>query len=375
MVNLAWRMIAHDLLRFAITISGVAFAVALALFQIGLFNGLLKNASVTIEQADAELWVTSKNTPNVDFSHEFSEMLVERVRAIPGVERADNLIVWFMPVTLPSGTKEGMVVYALENFVKWGLPKKVLEGELEDLRRGPYLFLDDSATQRFGPFAVGEYREIVGTRLKIVGRTEGVRSFTTTPVAFVNYRVAQNLLPTILRGNTTYILVKLCAGANASVVQRAISARLPFNDVHTQQDWATKSRRYWILNTGLGFNLGLTVLLGCIVGVIVVGQTLYTSAMEHSVEFGTIKAIGGSNFTIYALLLKQAALSGVLGFGLGLALTFAIRPLIELGGLSLLIGRDMALLVFVVTELLCVAATLLSFQRIARTEPALVFRS
>ena len=41
----------------------------------------------------------------------------------------------------------------------------------------------------------------------------------------------------------------------------------------------------------------LTVFLGCLVGVVVVAQTLYTSTMEHIKEFGTVKAIGGANPT------------------------------------------------------------------------------
>ncbi len=58
--------------------------------------GLLDNASITIEHIDADLWVTSRNTPNVDFAHTFPETAVKRVRSVPGVERADNLIVWFV---------------------------------------------------------------------------------------------------------------------------------------------------------------------------------------------------------------------------------------------------------------------------------------
>src|SRR5438874_285532 len=175
MVDLALKTLLHDRTRFAITVAGVAFAVLLVLFQVGLFLGLLDNASVTIEHIDAELWVTSKNTPNVDFSHAFPESRVERVRSIHGVERADNLI-------------------------------------------------------------------------------------------------------------TTYILVKVAPGADAGAVASEIRRRLPYNDVHTRAAWASKSRSYWVTNTGLGFNLFITVFLGCLVGIVVVAQTLYTSTMEHLKE-------------------------------------------------------------------------------------------
>lgn len=90
MVNLARKNLLHDKLRFLITVAGVAFAVTLVLVQVGLFQGLLDNATVTIQQLDADLWVTSRNTPNVDFAQAFSETAVQRVRSVPGVDYADN---------------------------------------------------------------------------------------------------------------------------------------------------------------------------------------------------------------------------------------------------------------------------------------------
>src|SRR5688500_20366602 len=91
-VDLATKSFLHDKLRFFITVSGVAFAVTLVFVQVGLFLGLMSNASLTIDQIDADLWVTSHNTPNVDFAHTFPETYIKRVRSVPGVERADNLI-------------------------------------------------------------------------------------------------------------------------------------------------------------------------------------------------------------------------------------------------------------------------------------------
>lgn len=103
MVDLALKMLLHDKLKFFITVAGVAFAVTLVLVQVGLFLGLLDNATVTIENTRADIWVTSKETPNIDFAHTFSDTFVQRVRSAPGVGRADNLIVNFLTISLPSG--------------------------------------------------------------------------------------------------------------------------------------------------------------------------------------------------------------------------------------------------------------------------------
>src|ERR1043166_10112523 len=127
-VDLATKSLLHDKLRFLITVSGVAFAVTLVFVQVGLFMGLLDNASITIEHLKADLWGTSHNTANIDFAQTFSATAVQRVRSIPGVERADNLIVWFMTMALPTGAKEGILTYALDDFERWGLPWIVEEG-------------------------------------------------------------------------------------------------------------------------------------------------------------------------------------------------------------------------------------------------------
>lgn len=374
MVSLARKNLLHDKLRFVITVSGVAFAVTLVFVQVGLFLGLLGNASVTIERMDADLWVTSRNTPNVDFAHTFPETAVQRVRSVPGVARADNLIVWFMTVALPSGAQEGALVYALEDFKAWGIPWNVVEGELADLRRGPYVFLDASAVRRYGPFRVGDYREVLETRLKVIGRTEGARSFTTTPIAFMDYARAQELASSSLRGKTTYVLVKLAPGADPEAVKAALRERLPYNDVHTKAEWAARSRDYWVSSTGLGMNMIMTVFLGVLVGVVVVAQTLYTSTMEHLKEFGTVKAIGGSNGDIYRILAEQAVIAAVAGFAVGGLMAAGAAPFMAKVDLSLVVPPELSAVVLAGTVAMCLLASMVSFRKVAAIDPALVFR-
>ena len=375
MVDLAVKTLLHDKIRFLITVSGVAFAVTLVLIQVGLFFGILDNSTITIRHLRADLWVTSKNSPNLDFVHQFPEQNLYRARSTPGVERADNLILAFMQFQLPSGAEETAVVYGLEDFARWSFPWNVTAGSPDDLKRGPYLMLDESAAKRFGKFAVGDYREVQGQRLKIIGTTRDAKSFTTTPLGFMDYTRAQSLIPDVLRGKTSYILVKVAPGADVETVRRELSRRLPYNDVYTSADWANRSRDYWIANTGIGFNAYLTVFLGCLVGIVIVAQTLYTSTMEHLREFGTVKAIGGSNLDIYRILGKQALIAAVLGFVLGYLPARLIGPVIEKAGLKLIIYPEFTAIVFIGTLVLCLCSALLSFRKVASIDPSLVFRT
>ena len=119
----------------------------------------------------------------------------------------------------------------------------------------------------------------------------------------------------------------------------------------------------------------LTVFLGCLVGVVVVAQTLYTSTMEHIKEFGTVKAIGGSNRDIYKILGVQASLSAVIGFAVGGAMALLLSPVMARIRLKLILPAELWAAVFVGTLVLCLTASFVSFRKVSRIDPALVFRA
>lgn len=373
MIDVALRIFLHDRGKLVITLVGVAFAVTLVFVQVGLFRGLLANATATIEHANADVWITSKNTPNVDFPHYFPDTFVQRVRSVPGVERADNLLVSFAGMQLPTGAEETVIVYGLEDPAAWNLPWAMTEGTPDLVRRGRTMLLDDSSVSRFGPFRVGDRRELFGQRLDIVGRTREAVSFTTMPMAFMSLRVAQDLEPN-LDGRAAYILVKLAPRADVAEVSAEIKRRLPHNDVYTRDAWAARTRDYWIVSTGLGLNMALTVFLGILVGITVVAQTLYAATLDHTREFGTLKAMGATSGHVCGLVATQALVAGVVGYVFALPVVYALRFGAQQLGLDIIVSAPFAALVFVGTLALCLGASLLTFRRIASIDPALVFR-
>jgi len=101
------------------------------------------------------------------------------------------------------------------------------------------------------------------------------------------------------------------------------------------------------VNTGLGLNMAVTVFLGCLVGIVIVAQTLYGSTMEHIKEFGTVKAIGGSNADIYSILTKQASIAAIAGYIVGAAMAHGLGPAMAKADLKLLISNELSVMVFV----------------------------
>ena len=263
----------------------------------------------------------------------------------------------------------------MKDFAAWHFPWNVESGDPADLRRGHYVMLDASAERRFGPFRAGDYREFQGRRLKIIGRTREALSFTTSPVAFLDYGLAQSLSPDELRGRTTFIVVRLEPGADVAAVTREIRRRLPYNDVYGQAEWAARSRGYWIESTGLGLTLFLTVTLGALVGVVIVAQTLYASTTEHLVDFGTVKALGRRQPDGLCDHRRAGVVRGGPGLwsGPGPGVWAGARSW-QRFDMKMIVSPTLAGLVFVGTQVLCVGAASLSFHKVASLDPAIVFR-
>ena len=299
---------------------------------------------------------------------------MQRIRSIDGVRRADNLIVWFVRVALPTGAQEGVQVYAMEDFTRWNLPWNVAEGNPADLRRGKYVMIDDSATKPVWPVPSGPVPR--------VSRHTDEDHRADAPGGLVHHHPHRVHGPRRGPGDlagpgASHQLHRRETSAPAptrGAVAAEIRRSLPYNDVHTRAEWGALSRQYWVRSTGLGLNLFLTVFLGGLVGVVIVAQTLYSSTMEHLREFGTIKAIGAGNREIYGILARQATIAAIGGFAVGAAFAAGCRPLMQRLDLKLIVTGQFWAAVFVGTVLMCLSAAVISFRKVAKLDPAMVFR-
>ena len=121
--------------------------------------------------------------------------------------------------------------------------------------------------------------------------------------------------------------------------------------------------------------MAFTVFLGVLVGVLVVGQTLYAATLDRTRDFGTLKAIGATTGHICGLIATQAAVAAVLGYLLALPAVVGLWIAAHHVGVDIVITPAFAGLVFVGALVLCLSASLLTFRRVASIDAALVFRS
>jgi len=297
MVSIARRNLFHDKTRLIITIVGVIFAVILMTVQIGVYIGFVSSASQLIDNSPADVWITSKNTVNFDSAKPFSENKINKVREHNDVLWVEKMAQTWGLLKLRSGATESVQIVGFNPESGIGGPWKMKEGNIKEVKVGNSIILDESSLKKLN-VKLGDKLEIFNTQTEVVGISQGVRSFTTYPIAFTAYKTAKELSRIIREGQTTFILVKLKPGVDAERFAEKLRERMSGVDIYTKGEFSNKTRLYWSLQTGIGIGVGITVFLGFIVGTIIVGQTIYSSTMEHIREFGTLKAIGATNMDI-----------------------------------------------------------------------------
>jgi putative ABC transport system permease protein len=154
----------------------------------------------------------------------------------------------------------------------------------------------------------------------------------------------------------------------------SLESRLRDVDVLTTAKFSGMTRFYWMFTTGAGVAVLIAALLGLVVGVVVVAQTIYATTMDHIREYGTLKAMGAPNSYIYKVIITQAGIAAVVGYGLAMFVSFFVVRASQTGGAAILLPLPMAVGIFFLTLLMCVSAAVVSINKVTSLDPAMVFR-
>jgi putative ABC transport system permease protein len=373
---LAIKALLNDRGKLLTSLLGVAFSVVLVNLQGGFLLGLLQKGSLLVDYGKADIWVGPKHISNVDMGSMIPERWVNRIRGVEGVERAEPYVVAFGQVKMPDGRFEGVMVVGSEPASLLGNAWEMADGDPRAVRQPDGILIDVCDAGRLGNPKVGEVREINGRRARIVGMTNGIVSFTTNPYVFTTIDRARDRYAVGFPSRCcSHFLVKAKPGVDIPALCERIRQRVPELEVYDRRTYSLKCMEFWLTRTGIGMSFGLAAMLGLLVGLAVVAQTLYASVAERLKEFGTLKAMGADDSCIGSFLVTQALgtafLGSVVGLGasvvLGRAMTTPRAPVELTWWVAVL---SVALVVFV-----CLIAAWLPYWRVRRIDPAAVLRN
>lgn len=379
MLWLAMLTLIREKGRLMITLIGVIFSAVLALVEVSIYLGMMENATAVIKNTPGEIWITSRNVQNFDFAFPFPEERINQVRALPEVEWAERLLLLYGFIKLADGRSEQVQIVAFNPNTGTGGPWSMAVGKASDVKGGRYMILDRSSEQRLGKLEIGSLWEVTLAQrysFKLVGLSEGIKSFTTMPMVFISYPEAEGLLSDFgWERQTFFIVAKLRNPSEAARVTAALRIALRNNEVYTKEEFIAKTVHYWTVQTGMGMAFFLTALLAILIGGVIVGQTIYAGTMEHLKEYGTLKALGAKNGEIYRVILYQTILSVVVGYLLAGLFVFLLKRGIEKGGVPVVFTPLTFAVIFVILLLTCILAGYVSVRKIRQLDPVMVFKA
>ncbi len=363
-MSLARRYVLQDRVRLAISVAGVALAVALILLLNGFLSGMYRQIAAYLDHAPGTVVVAQDGIRN----------LLGATSLLPpaAVEDAHREAATIVPILSQfiildlHGKKQPIYLIGYDSRHGGG-PWRISQGR--EPESDDEVIVDRVLADRHD-LARGDEIAMLDRRFTIVGLSDGTTSWMTSFI-FVRKTAAESLLR--VPGATSFLLVTPAGDLPAEALRDRLD-RLPGADAVLKREMIASDARLF----GRVFSAPIKLMVGIafLVGTLVVGLVIYTATIERQREYGVLKAIGARNRLLYRTVAAQAlivaSLGAILGVGLayaGAALIMTLRPqflvIMESSTIvwALLAGLGMALL-----------AALLPARTVALLAPAEVLR-
>lgn len=386
MWRIAIKMLVGDRAKYLGMLMGVTFACLLITHQEAIFVGIMaRTYSVITDLAQPDLWVMDPKVQFIDDSKPVRDTQLYQVRGVDGVEWAVPLYKGLLRARLEDGNFQSCSILGLDDATMIGGPPDMLEGRLEDLRQEDAVIVDTvgangrlakpptSPGEKQVPLKVGDVLELNDHRAVVVGICRSSRSFQNQPILYTTYTRAMRFAPRE-RKMLSFILVKARPGQDLSSLCKRIEAATELAAL-TAFEFKVKTFWYYMKFTGIPINLGIAMFMSIAVGSAIAGQTFYTFTLENLRYFGTLKAMGAGNAMLFRMILLQAVMVGVIGYGIGVGAASVFGYFASGTEAAWRMVWQLPLFTAGVVIFICSVSASICIRKVMRLEPAVVFRS
>jgi len=373
--TLAFKLLVNDRAKFAALIVGLSFSVFLMVQMVSIFSGILLRASSTVLNTGASVWVMDPAVTTVASSIPMPNYVLDVVRSIHGVKYAVPFYSGAALVKLADGTYQSVTVIGLDDTSLVGrLP--LVEGRIEDIYSdNAFIVVRDAEYDKLERPPIGTVFEINDHRSVVVGLAKApVSGLFGIPTLYTTYTRALVYIPNP-RFTLSYVLVEPKSVDQIPQIQAEV-ARLGYRAL-TAKEFVHQITQFYVYKTGLGTNILIMTVISFLVGLSISGQTFYTFILENLERFGALKAIGAKARDLIQVILFQALLTSVTGYGLGLGLCAVLIALakVRLPDYSSTITYTNVALAFVMVLVIAGISSYVGIRKVIQLEPFDIFRA
>jgi putative ABC transport system permease protein len=373
MTRIAWRMLAHKPVRLLVTWGGLGVLFFLATAQVGMLVGWCNTCSAIIRHADVDLWVMTEQAPAFDYGTAIPSQRIYQARSIEGVAWAEGMIMAWNTWQRPDGRRVNVELIGLDSGCVGG-PWAMREGTTGRVHLPDSVIVDELFLHSLGVRELGDEAEMYGKRVVVRGVSTNVRTLTASPFVFTSIESARKYDKRYGPDEITYVLVRCSPGYAPGAVRDRLQSELSHVEVLTSREFAIRTMKYWMLETGLGITVVLTAVLGLAVSVVVTSQTLFTVTQEHLSNYATLAAVGfGATQSLLCVIIQGLVLASG-GIFIGSALFTVAAHLSARTPLPLETLPEVYTGLVAVSIMSSLAGAFLSIRSVIRVDPAGVFR-
>jgi putative ABC transport system permease protein len=373
MLRVALKMLMGDRAKYFTLVSSLMFVSFMFLQQGSIFCGLILRTARPIEVVGAPIWVCDPQLRAVDESKPLLDTDLERVRSVPGVKWGVPLLLQLVSAHLSDGNYQTVRLYGLDDDTFFGRPK-MLSGSGNLLTQDEAVIIGNAESEKLNSPKVGDIFEMNDNEARVVGVADVPRDFFSNPFVYAAYDRALQYAPQ-QRKQMNYVLAAPVEGVPIAEVTKRIHDVTGLS-AYSEEEFRWLTMGYYLKNTGIPISIGISLMIVFLVGMSVVGQTFYQFALQNERYFGALKAMGTSSLTLTKMILLQAMLVAVVGFGGGAGMggIFGLVAGGQDSKVALATPWQLVVISFVAIIVICLGSALVSIRKVVKLEPAVVFR-
>ena len=380
-MSLALATLLYEWKRYSAAMVALAFSGLLILAQVGMFTGIVKAATASIDRASADLMILAPKNESLINSgpNGLPERIQPQIYLNPQVTEVESLdgdgARW---VNTPAPGKKAVTTYVNIFDVDPRVGSVTLPSDYpESIRLAllePYaVIIDKTAQARLGTH-LGAAAMLGGKTVHVRGLLENYPN-VDQPTVYMSRDTLRLLGMGPKNGKTGPLMVKIKDPAQVqTVVDQLNAASHGAYKAWTREELSKANESALMGEQIIGIFLGFSLFLGLLIGVGITSQTLRGAILASIKEFASLRALGVSMGSLSMIVLELSVWVGVAGLIATALFTFGVYLLATKFGMPMGFPMPWVITVTMLLTTISILSGVFSLGVLKKSQPADLLR-
>lgn len=372
MVALARKTLFREWPRFVPAILAIGFAGVLLVMQAALVLGIFGSAAIYVNASSPDIWVGYPGTQSVSLGRPINRDLEMLLRMDAEVTQVEPVL--WVDGDWRTAQEHGSVSIYLTGInaqANGMMFDHILSPELRVRLLEPNAVIVDRADVDSLGVIVGDDAWVDGKKVHVVATVSGLRA-----LGGVNVIASEQTAEMLGGGGTTYWVARLAHPDQVPAVIQRLDGQAAFGPyaLWSADEFAWRSQRYWMLDTGAGAAVLFLAAIVFLVGAVIASQALTAVVVSSAREYATLNALGAGINALRRVVLAQAAWVGGIGMIIGGVISAGLLITAEQFDVPIGMTPVVALICVGLVFGLALVSGLIAMAGLLRADPAILMR-